>query len=55
MNLDQNLAAHFGVDISAITIKPEDLGVSSLTASVNGVLFDVFFNANAEITFSCPV
>jgi hypothetical protein len=55
MNLDQNLAAHFGVSISAIVIKGEDFGISSLTACVNGVLFDVFFNSKAEITFSCPV
>lgn len=55
MNLDQNLAAHFGVSISAIVIKNEDFGISSLTACVNGVLFDVFFNSKAEITFSCPV
>jgi Zn-dependent peptidase ImmA (M78 family) len=54
MNLDQNLAAHFGVPISFIAIKAEDLGISSLTARVNGVLFDVFFNSKAEITFSCP-
>jgi hypothetical protein len=55
MNFESNLANHFGVSISFITVDFYDTGLSSLTALVNGVPFDVFFNARGEITSSCPV
>lgn len=54
-NFESNLAKHFGVSISAIVVKAEDFGISSLTARVNGVLFDVFFDHSGEIKFSCPL
>jgi hypothetical protein len=55
MTFESNLANHFGVSTSSITVDFYDIGVSSLTALVNGQAFDVFFNTKGEITSSCPV
>ena len=55
MNLEKSLANHFGVSIEEIIIDSGDFGINSLTAKVNGILFDVLFNSQGDVTFSCLV
>lgn len=54
MNLMYKLCQHFNVSPSAIVIKEDDYGVDSLTATVQGVPFDVWFTPHGDIVKSLP-